>query len=52
MYFRKILSYSAIRLVELSELIGIDQPVQEEIWGLLKYIYTEKVNLCVDKHLD
>lgn len=50
--FRKVVTLSARRILDLSELLCLDQFVTEQIWLTWKQILAEHVTLLYDRHID
>lgn len=52
MFFRRVLSQAAHRILELSEHLGFADDMREEIWTVLKYALSEQTELMINRHLD
>jgi hypothetical protein len=50
--FRKLVTLSARRILDLSELLNLDQYVTEQIWVTWKQLLADHVSLLYDRHLD
>jgi len=52
MFFRRVLSQAAHRILELSEHLGLSDIVREEIWSAMKHALSEQTELMINRHLD
>jgi len=52
MFFRRVLHLSAQRVFELSELLGLNDSIKEQIWTVMKCLLSMETHLLVNRHLD
>jgi hypothetical protein len=52
MFFRRVLSLSAHRVLELGEQLKLGDSVKELIWQTVKHALSEHTELLMDRHLD
>ena len=52
MFCRRVLSHSAIRIMELSQMLGLDESIREEIWSVMKNALSEETELFINRHMD
>ncbi|CAG9313051.1 unnamed protein product [Blepharisma stoltei] len=51
-FFRRVLSHSAHRVLELTEILGINDEIREHIWDILKIALSEHTEILLNRHLD
>ena len=51
-FFYRVLRQAATQMYHLASGLRLSEDVIEEIWSLVKYVFTEKINLLIGRHLD
>ena len=51
-FFKRVLSYSANKITDISNCVKLNPPTQEEIWVAFKYFLSEKTEFLISRHLD
>lgn len=51
-FFKRVLTYCANKVNEISGSFGLDATVQEEIWAAVKYFLSEKTENLINRHID
>jgi hypothetical protein len=53
MFFRRVLSQTAHRIMEICDRLCLAENIKEDIWNAIKYLLSEKTEmLLIDRHLD
>jgi hypothetical protein len=52
LFFRRVLSHAAHRIVELSDALGLEESVREEIWQATKHALSDHTELLIGRHID
>jgi hypothetical protein len=52
MFFRRVLSQTAHRIMELCDRMGLPETLKESVWTAIKYLLSEKTELLINRHLD
>jgi hypothetical protein len=52
LFFRRVLSHAAHRIVELSDALRLEEPVREEIWQATKHVLSDHTELLIGRHID
>ncbi|CAG9320736.1 unnamed protein product [Blepharisma stoltei] len=51
-FYRRFLVYCVNRVVDLSNLFGLQDQIKEEIWTVLKSVIIEAIEMLVDRQID
>lgn len=51
-FFRRVLSHSAHRILEITEILSISEEIREHIWDILKNALSEHTEILTNRHLD
>jgi len=46
-----VLTYTALEIKKISELLKLDEKIAEQIWSTMKYILSSETSLLIDRHL-
>ena len=52
LFFRRVLSFTAYRVLTITEDLALPGLLQEDIWAAMKFFLSEKTELLRDRHLD
>lgn len=52
MFFRRVLSLSAHRLLEIGDALQIPENIKESVWESLKHVLSEHTEMLFSRHLD
>lgn len=52
MFCRSLLSHCALRIFELSQLLGLAETVYAQVWGVMKHVLSASIDLFVDRNVD
>ena len=52
LFFRRVLSFTAYRVLTMTEELALPGLLQEDIWAAMKFFLSEKTELLRDRHLD
>ena len=52
LFFKRVLAYSASRLLSLTEALFLPSSLSEDIWTALKFFLSNKTELLIDRHMD
>jgi hypothetical protein len=52
MLCRRLLEQAAQRLFDISQQLGFNEEMQEQIWSALKYALSQETELLINRHLD
>lgn len=52
LFFKRLLSHCANRILELTNALSLNEGIKEEIWSTFKYVLSEKTEILVNRHAD
>jgi hypothetical protein len=52
MFFRRTLSHAALRILELSDALRLEDSVKEEVWTATKHALSDHTELLIGRHID
>jgi retinoblastoma-like protein 1 len=52
LFFKRVLSITAVQVFNLCHFMAIDEGVVEKIWSVLKALLAQETDLLIGRHLD
>lgn len=51
-FFSRVLHHTATQMYHLASGLKLQDDIIEEVWTLIKYVFTEKIHILVGRHID